>query len=106
LRRGAGFFFSYNASSLKPNITEAAWQLEADYPGEPWYILGHSMGSAMATICALDLKVGHTPSPCIEFSARDLLTLPRISLDARCQLSPGCRIESGLRPVGVRMLST
>ena len=52
----AGFFFSYNASSLKPNITEAAWRLEADYPDEPWYIIGHSMGSAMATICALDLK--------------------------------------------------
>ena len=30
--------------------------LEAEYPGEPWYVLGHSMGSAMATICALDLK--------------------------------------------------
>ena len=53
----AGFFFSYNASSLKPKITEAAWALEADFPGEPWYVIGHSMGSALATICALDLKV-------------------------------------------------
>lgn len=51
-----GFFYSYNSSSLKPNITATARVLEEEYPDEPWYIIGHSMGSAMASICALDLK--------------------------------------------------
>lgn len=30
--------------------------LALQYPGEPWYIIGHSMGAAMATLCALDLR--------------------------------------------------
>ncbi|KAK9811409.1 hypothetical protein WJX72_003479 [[Myrmecia] bisecta] len=51
-----GFFVSYNDSSLAPNITAAARELKAAHPGKPMYVIGHSMGAAMATLCALDMK--------------------------------------------------
>lgn len=35
----------------------------AQYPGAPWYVIGHSMGAAMATLCSLDLKFRLQPSP-------------------------------------------
>ena len=52
----AGFFMSYNASDLAPNITRAVRALKEQYPNAPLYVAGHSMGAAMAHICALDLK--------------------------------------------------
>lgn len=52
----AGFFMSYNASELAPNITQAVRALREEYPNAPLYVAGHSMGAAMAHICALDLK--------------------------------------------------
>lgn len=52
----AGFFMSYNASDLAPNITRAVRALREEYPNAPLYVAGHSMGAAMAHICALDLK--------------------------------------------------
>ena len=52
----AGFFLSYNASDLAPNITTAVRALKAQYPNAPLYVAGHSMGAAMAHICAMDLK--------------------------------------------------
>lgn len=52
----AGFFMSYNASELAPNITRAVRALQEQYPNAPLYVAGHSMGAAMAHICALDLK--------------------------------------------------
>lgn len=51
-----GFFMSYNASELAPNITIAVRALKEEYPNAPLYVAGHSMGAAMAHICALDLK--------------------------------------------------
>jgi alpha-beta hydrolase superfamily lysophospholipase len=54
--RAAGFFVSYNNSSLEPNITAAVRAMAARHPGAPLYAIGHSMGAAMATIAALDLK--------------------------------------------------
>lgn len=51
-----GFFMSYNASDLAPNITTAVRALKAQYPNAPLYVAGHSMGAAMAHICAMDLK--------------------------------------------------
>ena len=33
------------------------------YPGDPWYVIGHSMGAAMATLSALDLKFSIQPTP-------------------------------------------
>ena len=47
---------SYNASVLAPNITAAVRSLRDQYPDAPLYVAGHSMGAAMAHICALDLK--------------------------------------------------
>lgn len=52
----AGFFMSYNASDLAPNITTAVRALQQEYPNAPLYVAGHSMGAAMAHICAMDLK--------------------------------------------------
>jgi hypothetical protein len=51
-----GFFMSYNASSLAPNITIAVRELVKQHPGKPLYVAGHSMGAAMAHICAIDLR--------------------------------------------------
>ncbi|DBA78087.1 TPA: hypothetical protein ACH3X2_008060 [Trebouxia sp. C0005] len=51
-----GFFMSYNASDLAPNITTAVRALQEEYPHAPLYVAGHSMGAAMAHICAMDLK--------------------------------------------------
>ena len=47
---------SYNASDLAPNITTAVRALQEEYPHAPLYVAGHSMGAAMAHICAMDLK--------------------------------------------------
>lgn len=47
---------SYNASELAPNITRAVRALQQEHPNAPLYVSGHSMGAAMAHICALDLK--------------------------------------------------
>ena len=47
---------SYNASALAPNITQAVRELREEFPSAPLYVAGHSMGAAMAHICALDLK--------------------------------------------------
>lgn len=52
----AGFFASYNQSSLAPNITAAVIDLQKSHPGRPLYIVGHSMGAAMATVCAVSLR--------------------------------------------------
>lgn len=47
---------SYNASALAPNITQAVRELRGEFPNAPLYVAGHSMGAAMAHICALDMK--------------------------------------------------
>ena len=52
----AGFFSSYNNSALAPNITAEVKRLAALFPDLPLYIGGHSMGAAMAHMCALDLR--------------------------------------------------
>ena len=52
----AGFYVSYNNSSLEPNITASVRKMAAAHPGTPLYVIGHSMGAALATICAMDVK--------------------------------------------------
>lgn len=52
-----GFLYSYNASSLAPNITLAVARLRQQHPDAPIYVSGHSMGGALATLCALDLRL-------------------------------------------------
>ncbi|KDD76023.1 triglyceride lipase, partial [Helicosporidium sp. ATCC 50920] len=54
-----GFFLSYNSSSLAGGVTEAVLELLDQHPGAPVYATGHSMGGALATICALDLRLSH-----------------------------------------------
>ena len=52
----AGFFISYNSSALQPNVTESVGQLLQQHPDADLYVIGHSMGAAMAHVCVLDLK--------------------------------------------------
>ena len=52
----AGFFQSYNDSNLQPNVTAAVASLLQSHPGAQVYIIGHSMGAAVATVCAMDVK--------------------------------------------------
>ena len=47
---------SYNNSMLEPNITASVRKMAAEHPGAPLYAIGHSMGAALATICAMDVK--------------------------------------------------
>jgi predicted lipase len=37
-------------------MTEAVRELTAEHPGRPVYVIGHSLGAAMATIAAVDLR--------------------------------------------------
>lgn len=37
-------------------MTESVGQLLKEHPGSDLYVIGHSMGAAMATVCVLDLK--------------------------------------------------
>lgn len=52
----AGFFYSYNFSNLQPNVSTAVGAMLEQHPGADVYIMGHSMGAAVATICAIDVK--------------------------------------------------
>jgi triacylglycerol lipase len=49
-----GFLTAYN--SVRPALLQLLSKVVAD--GEPWhvYTTGHSLGGALATLCALDLK--------------------------------------------------
>ena len=53
----AGFFISYNDSYLRPNVTDAVREMMTVHRGDPIYVVGHSMGAAVATLCALDLQL-------------------------------------------------
>ena len=46
----------WTASALQPNITHAVSELLERHPGAPLYVTGHSMGGALAQLCAMDLK--------------------------------------------------
>ena len=51
-----GFYASWNSSALAPNLTAAAGNLVDKYPGRPLYVVGHSLGAALATVAAVDLR--------------------------------------------------
>ncbi|GAB4818261.1 hypothetical protein N2152v2_005307 [Parachlorella kessleri] len=52
-----GFFYSYNNSALASNVTAAVWDLWQEDKQRPVYVVGHSLGGALATICALDIRL-------------------------------------------------
>ena len=51
-----GFYASWNSSALAPNLTVAAGKLVDRYPGRPLYVVGHSLGAALATVAAVDIR--------------------------------------------------
>jgi hypothetical protein len=51
-----GFYLSWNDSALAPNLTAAAADLARAHPGAPLYIAGHSLGAALATVAAVDIR--------------------------------------------------
>lgn len=52
----SGFFMLWNSSSLGSTVTDAFQRLSAAHPDVPLYVVGHSMGGALAQLCALDVK--------------------------------------------------
>eukprot|EP00244_Chara_vulgaris_P010677 TRINITY_DN4995_c0_g1_i1.p1 TRINITY_DN4995_c0_g1~~TRINITY_DN4995_c0_g1_i1.p1 ORF type:complete len:346 (+),score=35.74 TRINITY_DN4995_c0_g1_i1:176-1213(+) len=52
-----GFFSAYHNTTLRERIPVAFKSMMEAYPGLPTLITGHSMGGAIATLCALDLKI-------------------------------------------------
>ena len=51
-----GFYASWNSSALAPNITAAAGRLVERFPGRPLFVVGHSLGAALATVAAVDIR--------------------------------------------------
>lgn len=57
LRIHSGFLILYNSSSMASTIKQAFGELLKAHPEGPTYMLGHSMGGALAQLAALDLKI-------------------------------------------------
>mmetsp|Transcript_6418 Transcript_6418/g.10983 ORF Transcript_6418/g.10983 Transcript_6418/m.10983 type:complete len:388 (+) Transcript_6418:33-1196(+) len=55
----AGFYNLWSKSSLQANITRLVGELVALHPTPRLFVTGHSMGAALANLCALDLKFAH-----------------------------------------------
>jgi len=51
-----GFYASWNSSKLAPALTAAAAALVERWPGKPLYVVGHSLGAALATVASVDLR--------------------------------------------------
>eukprot|EP00877_Chromochloris_zofingiensis_P002736 jgi/Chrzof1/12463/Cz06g35080.t1 len=56
LRVHSGFKILWESSSLKSTFTDAFADLSSKHPTGPTFILGHSMGGALAHLCTLDFK--------------------------------------------------
>jgi len=56
LRVHSGFLILYNSSSVAVTFRQAFNDLLEQHPDGPTYVLGHSMGGALAHFAALDLK--------------------------------------------------
>ncbi|KIZ06147.1 Lipase [Monoraphidium neglectum] len=61
LRIHSGFHVLWNSSSMARTFTAAYAGLLAAHPNGPTYVLGHSMGGALAQLCAMDLRVAFDP---------------------------------------------
>jgi len=53
----SGFFRSYNNSALRMNVIGAVLMMMDKHPEAPVHVVGHSLGGAMASICALEMKL-------------------------------------------------
>jgi hypothetical protein len=51
-----GFYNLWTNSVLQTNLTAAAQELMVKHRTPRLFVTGHSMGGALATLCALDLK--------------------------------------------------
>lgn len=51
-----GFYESYNSSGLADDVSRSVRNVLWRHPGAPVYCAGHSLGAALATIAALDLR--------------------------------------------------
>jgi len=68
LRIHSGFHVLWNSSSMASTFTSAYARMLAAHPTGPTYILGHSMGGALAHLCAMDLRTAFDPPELRVFS--------------------------------------
>ena len=61
LRIHSGFDVLWNSSSMASTFTAAFARMHAAHPRAPTYVIGHSMGGALAHLCALDLRAAFDP---------------------------------------------
>lgn len=52
-----GFYSAYHNTTIRPGILNAVKRAKELYGDINIMVTGHSMGGAMASFCALDLKV-------------------------------------------------
>eukprot|EP00192_Tetraselmis_astigmatica_P025377 CAMPEP_0117674544 /NCGR_PEP_ID=MMETSP0804-20121206/15100_1 /TAXON_ID=1074897 /ORGANISM="Tetraselmis astigmatica, Strain CCMP880" /LENGTH=422 /DNA_ID=CAMNT_0005483431 /DNA_START=67 /DNA_END=1336 /DNA_ORIENTATION=+ len=53
----SGFFRSYNNSALREAMLMSVLEMMDEHPGAPLHVVGHSLGGAMASICALEMRL-------------------------------------------------
>eukprot|EP00873_Tetraselmis_striata_P027759 jgi/Tetstr1/448023/TSEL_035324.t1 len=81
-RLHSGFFDAYNTSTLRPFVFQHVRQLLAEHGQDtPITVVGHSLGGALAALCAVELAVGEVPGVAAPVH---LFTLgaPRVGNDA------------------------
>jgi hypothetical protein len=61
LRIHSGFARLWNSSSMAATFLSAYARLQAAYPRGPTFVVGHSMGGALAHLAALDLRAAFDP---------------------------------------------
>lgn len=54
-----GFFSAYHNTTIRPGVLDAIERAKKLYGDMDIMVTGHSMGGAMASFCALDLRVNH-----------------------------------------------
>ncbi|GBF94141.1 alpha beta-hydrolase [Raphidocelis subcapitata] len=61
MRIHSGFMVMWNASSMAATFKDAYARLLAAHPRGPTFVLGHSMGGALAHLAAMDLRLAFDP---------------------------------------------
>lgn len=62
-----GFYYAYHNTTIRPGVINAVKRARELYGDIKIMLTGHSMGGAMASLCALDLKVIITKPFLIQF---------------------------------------